>query len=217
MPNPETREEWDAFLAQLRAGDGDYEARRNTRGLRAFFDRLLGFGNGSRAQRLEVDADQLLAAELVRLSALDPRWGFMQMARTENGLVVPQHMVVGPGGVFLLSAKNHPGARLFVEGDVFRVNGKDRPYIATSRQNASRAMDLMNRDSGFDLGVTGVIVPVKDRRLVVQQAPDDVAVIERDGLAEWLLDRPEELSEHRVIISYSIASEATGWGERAAA
>jgi len=217
MPNPETREEWDAFLAQLRAGDGDYEARRNTRGLRAFFDRLLGFGSGSRAQRLEVDADQLLASELVRLAALDPRWGFMQMARTENGIVVPQHMVVGPGGVFLLNAKNHPGARLFVEGDIFRVNGKDRPYISTSRQNASRAMDLMNRDSGFDLGVTGVIVPVKDRRLVVQQAPDDVAVIERDGLAEWLLDRPEELSEHKVIITYSIASEATGWGDRAAA
>ena len=158
------------------------------------------------------DADELLASELVRLAALDPRWGFLQMSRTASGVVVPQHMVVGPGGVFLLNAKNHPGAKLFVEGDVFRVNGQDRPYISTSRQNASRAMDLMSRDSGFDLGVTGVIVPVKDRRLVIQQAPDDVAVIERNGLAEWLLNKPEELSEHRVITSYTIASEVTGWG-----
>ena len=70
----------------------------------------------------------------------------------------------------------------------------------------------MSRDSGIDLGVTGVLVPVKDRRLVIQQAPDDVAVIERNGLAEWLLNKPEELSEHRVITSYTIASEVTGWG-----
>ena len=212
MPNPETRDEWDAFLAQLRADEDDYAARRNTRGLQAVLDRILGFGRGGRAQRLEVDADELLASELVRLAALDPRWGFLQMSRTASGVVVPQHMVVGPGGVFLLNAKNHPGAKLFVEGDVFRVNGQDRPYISTSRQNASRAMDLMSRDSGIDLGVTGVLVPVKDRRLVIQQAPDDVAVIERNGLAEWLLNKPEELSEHRVITSYTIVSEVTGWG-----
>ena len=73
-------------------------------------------------------------------------------------------------------------------------------------------MDLMSRDSGIDLGVTGVLVPVKDRRRVIQQAPDDVAVIERNGLAEWLLNKPEELSEHRVITSYTIVSEVTGWG-----
>lgn len=212
MPNPETRDEWDEFLDRLRAEEAGYAARRTARGIRALFSRIIGLGGGQRARRLEVDADEQLASELVRLAALDPRWGFLQMARARGGVVVPQHLVVGPGGVFLLNARSHPGARLLVQGDVFRVNGQDRPYISASRRNASRAMELMNRDSGFDLGVTGVVVPVKDRRLVIEQAPGDVEVIERDGLVEWLLNKPEELSEHRVIMSYSIANEATRWG-----
>lgn len=213
MPSPLSQTDWDDFL---RGGDGDggYSAQRPEKGFRAFLDRLLGRNSDERAQRLEEDADELLAQELVRLAALDPRWGFMQLARSNSELAALQHLVVGPGGAYLLNAKNHPGAKLFVEGDTFLVNGRGRPYVSTSRTQATRATGLLSRDSGFDLGVTGVIVPVKDRRLVIQQAPGDVEVIERKGLSEWLLSQPEALDEHEVITSYSVARRATSWKPR---
>lgn len=208
MPNPATQDEWDDFLRGTNLID-DYEAQRRETGFRALIDRILG-RTDARARRLEADGDELLAQELVRLAALDPRWGFLELSHAEAQVPVLQHMLVGPGGVYLLNAKNHPGAKLFVEGDTFLVNGKGRPYVSASRKRATRAMDLLSRDSGLDLGVTGVIVPVKDRRLVVQQAPNDVAVIERQGLAEWLLNQPEELNERNVIRSFAVAREATG-------
>ncbi|MFT8396030.1 nuclease-related domain-containing protein [Propionibacterium sp.] len=212
MPNPVSQADWDEFLRG--GGISDYAAQRPETGFRGLIYRLLGRNSDSHARRLEEDADELLAQELVRLAALDSRWGFMQLARSSSELTVLQHLVVGPGGVFLLNAKNHPGAKLFVEGDTFLVNGRGRPYVSTSRTQATRATTLLSRDSGFDLGVTGVIVPVKDRRLIIQKAPGDVEVIERAGLSEWLLDRPEELDEHEVITSYAVARQATSWQPR---
>lgn len=211
MPDPSSQLDWDDFL---RGGAAGYEAQRTVTGLRALIDRLLGRSNEEAARRLDQDADELLAQELLRLAALDPRWGFLQLTRSNSGLSALQHMVVGPGGVYLLNAKNHPGAKLFVEGDTFLVNGHDRPYVSFSRVQASTARTLLSRDSGLDLGVTGIIVPVKDRRLTIQQAPDDVEVIERNGLAEWLLNQPEELNEHEVVKGFTVAREATSWRPR---
>lgn len=216
MPDPASQLDWDDFLSSSGSGTG-YEAQRPETGLRALVDRLLGRSREEAARRLDQDADELLAQELLRLAALDPRWGFLQLVRPDSGLSALRHMVVGPGGVFLLDAKNHPGAKLFVEGDTFLVNGRDRPYVSFSRLQASTARTLLSRDSGLDLGVTGIIVPIKDRRLTIQQAPDDVEVIERNGLAEWLLNQPEQLAEDEVVRGFTVARRATSrrsrWSE----
>ncbi len=211
MPDPASLADWDDFL---RSGGSSYEAQRTVTGIRALIDRMLGRSHEDVARRLECDADELLAQELVRLAALDPRWGFLQLARSEPGLAALQHMVVGPGGIYLLNARNHPGAKLFVEGDTFLVNGHDRPYVSFSRVQASTAGELLSRDSGLDLGVTGVIVPIKDRRLTIQQSPDDVEVIERNGLADWLLNQPESMAEQEVVKGFKVARDATSWRPR---
>ena len=133
-----------------------------------------------------------------------------------NGPLLAEALVPFTGEVAALLARSPSGevaswpvaSTVQVDGVCAEVTA---PAVGIRPETAAEARRIGERIAS-ELGVTGVLVPVKDRRLVIQQAPDDVAVIERNGLAEWLLNKPEELSEHRVITSYTIVSEVTGWG-----
>lgn len=178
--------------------------------VRALLDRLLD-GIDNSARRGLVDPGDAVAGELLRLSELDPRWGFVQAVRYEDDKPVLDHWVVGPGGIYLLSAKTHPGSRLYVAGDNFLVDGKDAPYVPQARENALRGAEEISSNMRWDLDVMGVIVPVNDRKLTVDQQPYAVEVMADDGLAEWLVNRPEELTKQQIIAAYNAARSKSEW------
>ena len=181
--------------------------------MRALLDRLLTGGDGH-ARRGMDDPDQLLAAELVRLSGLDPRWGFLQaVRRTEDG---PEfdHWAIGPGGVYLLSAKHLPGARLLVTGDRFLVNGQESDYVPRMRGEARRSADDLAATSRWEYDVNGVIVPVHERRLVIERFPLDVAVIDPGDIANWLVNRPEQMGKKDILTAFSAARDKVTWSPR---
>lgn len=184
--------------------------------VRALLDRLL-IGLEGGARRALVDPDELLAAELIRLSGLDPRWGFLQSARVVAGGTELDHWVVGPGGVYLLNAKHLPGSRLHISGDRFLVDGREQPYVAEIRGEARRNAGLISMATRWDVGVTGVIVPINDRRLVIEQFPDDVAVIDQLDVANWLVNRPEQFGRRQIMAAFSAARDAAIWTPKFAA
>ena len=120
---------------------------------------------------------------------MDPRWGFLQSARAVADGTELDHWVIGPGGVYLLNAKHLPGSRLHIVGDRFLVDGRERPFVTEIRGEARRNADLISLSTRWDIGVTGVIVPVNDRRLVIEHFPEDVAVIEQGDVANWLVEQ----------------------------
>lgn len=181
--------------------------------MRALLDRLLSGGDGH-ARRGMVDPDQLLAAELVRLSGLDPRWGFLQAVRRTPDGPEFDHWAIGPGGVYLLSAKHLPGAKLLVTGDRFLVNGQESDYVPRMRGEARRSADNFAATSRWEYGVNGVIVPVHERRLVIERFPLDVAVIDPGDIANWLVNRPEQMGKKDILTAFSAARDKVTWSPR---
>jgi len=121
------------------------------------------------------------------------------------------HLVIGPGGVFTLNAKHHPGARLWVAGDTFMVNGVRQPYVRNSRHEASRASRLLSAAVGHPITVTGVVVPVNGHTLSIKQPPADVAVVPRRQLRRWLSSLPQALPAAIVKSLYEQARRSTTW------
>jgi hypothetical protein len=110
-----------------------------------------------------------------------------------------------------LNAKHHPGAKIWVGGDTFMVNGHRQPYIRNSRHEAKRASRLISASCGFPVDVAPVVVPVRAADVVVKKAPDDVFVVPRAQVARWLRRRPEVLRADAIEAIFAIARRSTTW------
>ncbi len=188
---------------------GDTRPRRRAP-MRALLSRLLsGTNEGADPRRAMVDPDELLAAELFRLTNLDPRWGFMQSARQNGGITELDHWVIGPGGVYLLDAKHLPGSRLYVAGDQFLVDGYEQPFVPQMRTQAQLSSARLSVSTHWDIDITGIIVPFHGRKLTIDHQSDDVAVLDEIDVAEWLLNRPEQFTKQQILSAFSAARDAS--------
>lgn len=61
--------------------------------------------------------------------------------------------------MFTCNTKHHPGAKVWVAGNTFLVNGRRHPYLRNSRYEAERAARLLAA-AGAPVAVAGVVVVV---------------------------------------------------------
>lgn len=204
---------WDD-LAAHRAGEMARQqavALKQAAPVRTFVARVFGVHTDERAWRIGADGEEKVAARLAKLAKKDPRWKFLHAIPVgENGSDI-DHLVIGPGGVFSLNAKHHPGARIWVRDNAFRVNGQQQPYIRNSRHEARRAGRYLTAACGFPVAVTGIVVPVGADDLTIKQQPADVVVVNRMALAAWLRRRPDLLEEATVDAIFEAARRSTTW------
>jgi hypothetical protein len=209
-PAPETAED----LADRRPGAAARaEATRlkDERPVLTFVARVLGVHTDERAWRIGADGEEKVAARLAKLAKADPRWRFLHAIPVgERGSDI-DHLVIGPGGVFTLNAKHHPGAKLWIAGNTFLVNGQRQPYIRNSRHEASRAARLLGAAAGVAVKATGVVVPVGAAEIVVKEPPRDLAVVNRARLVKWLTSQPEVLDPDVVDKLFGAARLSTTW------
>lgn len=214
-PHEEPHEEphWED-LAATRAGAMAREqavAAKQAAPVRTFVARALGIHTDERAWRIGADGEEKVAARLEKLAKRDPRWRFIHAVPVgEKGSDI-DHVVVGPGGVFTLNAKHHPGAKLWIGENTFMVNGQRQPYLRNSRHEAERASRLLTQACGFPVAVTGIVVPVGADDLVIKSPPRDVHVVNRMALANWLRRRPEVLDTAAIDAIYQAARRSTTW------
>jgi hypothetical protein len=179
--------------------------------VRTLFTRALGIHTEERAWRIGADGEQMVAAQLARLAGKDPRWRFLNAVPIgENGSDI-DHVVVGPGGVYTLNAKHHPGGSVWVGGNTFMVNGQRHPYIRNSRHEAERASRLLTSACGFPVVATAVVVPVGAADFTVKEPPKDVYVVNRMALRDWLRRRPVTLTDEQIDAVYAVARRSTTW------
>ncbi len=211
VATPDTDEE---DLAQRRAGALAREqalALKEAAPVRTFLARVLRVHTEERAWRIGADGEEKVAAELAKLAQKDPRWTFLHAIPVgERGSDI-DHLVVGPGGVFSLNAKHHPGSKVWVGGNTFMVNGQRQPYVRNSRHEALRAGRLLSAVCGFPVSVTGMVVPVGADELTIKAQPQDVHVVNRMRLARWLRDRPQVLSDEQVEAVFAAARRSITW------
>jgi hypothetical protein len=179
--------------------------------LRTGMARLFGVKNEERAWRIGADGEEKVAAVLEKLARKDPRWCFLHAVPVgEQGSDI-DHVVIGPGGVYTLNAKHHPGAKLWVGGDTFMVNGHRQPYVRNSRHEATRAGRLLSEVFGLTVKVNAIIVPVGADELTIKTAPSDVHIVNRMRLRRWLSDRPTTLDAELVKGVFDVARRSTTW------
>jgi hypothetical protein len=176
--------------------------------------RVLGVHTEERAWRGGAEGEELVGRELAKLARKDPRWRVLHSIPLGDRGSDLDHLVIGPPGVFALTTKSHLGAKLWVGGDGFLVNGQRQPYVRNSRFEAERATELLTTVSDVPVWVTGVIVVVNQLSLKVRQQPDDVRVLALVQLRKWLGWLPETFTPGQVDAVFEQACRSSTWARR---
>jgi hypothetical protein len=151
------------------------------------------------------------AAQRAKLIKKDPRWRVIHAVPVGTRGSDIDHLIMGPGGVFTANAKHHPGAKIWVGGHTFMVNGNEQPYVRNSRHEAARATELLTTDCGFPVHVEGLIVTVNADDVVVKNQPDGVSVVPRMQVTKWLLRHGEVLTTEAIDAIHEAARRSTTW------
>ncbi|SDI96315.1 hypothetical protein SAMN05444157_1018 [Frankineae bacterium MT45] len=126
-------------------------------------------------------------------------------------------MVVGPGGVFTISAKDHPYSDVWVSGRTFVVDGRRLSYVRNNRNAARRAANWLSASTGMFVDVRSVIsVGGAQLGFMVAEQPEHglVHVVARMQLADFLAARTEVLGYaaiERIVDAATRRMDPVGW------
>jgi hypothetical protein len=145
-----------------------------------------------------------------QLEKLSPEWRLLNSVPVGSSGTDIDHVVIGPGGVFTLNAKNHRGGNVWVHTHVIKVNGQNKPYLRVSRSEASGASKRLSRACGFPVAVRPVVVIVADQ-LTIKGEPEDVKVVGRKRVSQWLQALPRALGAEEIEAIYTWARRIETW------
>jgi hypothetical protein len=181
--------------------------------VRTFVSRLLGAPSEDRSLRAGSDGEEQVAHQLAKLPA---GWHVFHSLPAGSGSHASDvdHVVVGPGGVFIMSTRHHPGATIWVDGDTFLVNGTRHPYVRDARYEAVRSTRALTELAGFAVPAIGVVAVVGAHEgLTVRAQPVDgaVHVVPRRNLVNWLVGHRMIFSEDQVALVADAARNSSAW------
>ena len=205
----------DEDVALRRAGEmprAEAQAAREDAPVRTALARLMGVHTSERAWRLGAVGEVLVGAQLDKLTREDPRWHALHSIPVGARGSDIDHVVIGPGGVFTINTKHHPGSDIWVGGDAVLVNGVRHPYVRNSRHEADRAARVLTAACGFDISVTPLIVVVNAGQLTIKEGPIGVHILSRRRLRRWLRRRPDLLAATSEAI-FEKARRSSTWTE----
>lgn len=169
--------------------------------------RLLGVHTDERAWRIGAKGEAKVGK---KLDKLPDGWHVLHNVPVGEHDSDIDHVVIGPGGVFTLNTKHHPGGRIRIAEDTFMVNGRKTRYLHISRFEAERASKLLSEATGFALHVEPIIVVV-GADITRKADPAGVHVVYRETLTRWFAKRPEVLPGDRVQAVVDVARWESTW------
>jgi Nuclease-related domain len=178
----------------------------------AYGARVFNVHTDERAWRVGADGEEAVGARLEKLRGNG--WYLLHSVPVGKNDSDIDHVAIGPGGVFTLNTKNHPGGKIWVAKYQMRVNGQVVPYLRNANHEATRASKLLTKATGFEVSVrscvvvlTGSIVP----EVNIKQMPDDVMVLDRMDVPRWFKKRPAALTPEQVEAIYAVARRSDTW------
>jgi hypothetical protein len=128
-----------------------------------------------------------------------------------------ERVIVGPGGVFVVSAADHPADRIWVRGDGFLVNGQWMPYLRELRRQIDRVDRVLSTAVGTSVSVSGTVVLVADpTRCAIKRQPDDVHVAAPGTLTGWLSSLESVVDAATVDRIHAVLRRSSAWAARRA-
>lgn len=217
-PTPAAASEW-VDLAENRPGQAaraqavaELAAMKDASRVRTVLARVFDAKTEERAWRIGADGEKVVGARLDRLAGRG--WHVLHAVPVgERGSDI-DHVVIGPGGVYTVNTKNHPGASVWVGKRGVRVNGHRAPYLRNSRHEAARASRLLTAAAGLDVQVRPVLVFLTGRlipNVTIKQMLDDVLVLDRTDIPGAFKRTPRLLADQAVTAVYAAARRSTTW------
>lgn len=120
------------------------------------------------------------------------------------------HVVVGPGGVFVINTKHHSNKPVWIAGGTFMVSGHALPHLRNSAFDADRVEKLLAA-RGLCASVVPMIVLVDPKSITIKRAPRRVEVVDARRLTRWLAKRPVVLSHEAVRDVVAVLDDPSSW------
>ncbi|MGN6252008.1 MAG: nuclease-related domain-containing protein [Marmoricola sp.] len=213
-PGPPTWEDISGHQAGSAVREQALAAREAQGKVRHFLAKVLDVKTEERAWRVGAAGEQAVAAQLAKLG---PEWRVLHSIEVGNRGSDIDHVLIGPGGVLTVNAKNHPNTSIWVGGDTFMVNGQRVPYVRNSRHEAKRAGRLLSERAGFPVNVLGVIAVMGAHKgFTIKKQPEDgaVVIVQRRRIAQYAQGLPRRMTEREIEAIYDVARRSTTWRER---
>jgi hypothetical protein len=201
-PGQAVRAEAEALLAQM----------KDRSKVRTFLARAVDAKTDERAFRVGADGEEAVGPRLERL--VKRGWHVLHSIPVgERGSDI-DHLLIGPGGLYTINTKNHPGKTIWVGEHAILVSGQKTPYLRNSRYEAERVRKAMLRELGEELPVravlvllTGTLIP----RVTIKKRPEDVLVLDRMDVPGAFKRAPQRLTPEAVERVYDVARRSTTW------
>jgi len=145
------------------------------------------------------------------LARLGDDWVVLHAVPVGTGTTDIDHVVIGPGGVFIINTKNHPGQTVWASQRAFLVSGIRHPYIRNMEYEMGRVERLLSSAAGISVEVSGILAIVAAKSITVREKHRDVTVLSTASIVQWLLDRRVVLSAVEVAAIGDSAELAATW------
>jgi hypothetical protein len=121
------------------------------------------------------------------------------------------HIVVGPGGLFVLNTKHHSGKTVFVNDRALWVSGRKTHYISNSESEAASVTRIVRGRLPWAPDVRPVIVVVDTKAVNQKRAPLVVEVQGGRTVARWLRKQKTELTADAVDQLIAVLDDPRTW------
>jgi hypothetical protein len=143
------------------------------------------------------------------LSALGPRWTLLH---AEPGTSDIDYLVVGPGGVFTVTTKNHSGQRVRVHDEQLLVNDHRTNHLRDARFEAGRVSKLLSTEASESITVNPLIAIVDPGSLAFgRRRPRDVTVAASSHVGRILARQKRVLADETVDELVATAERGRQW------
>ena len=146
------------------------------------------------------------------LTALDDRFTALR-AFDVFGELDADFLVVGPGGLFLITTRVQGNAKVWVDEDVLWVNGRPTNQVRDARNAADRASARLSAVLGQTVRATPVIAVMNPLSLSFGGDPARrVVTLPADLVTQWLSECSRTLSDDAVADFAVVAEDRATWG-----
>lgn len=206
-------------LAQRRAGAAAREraeAESANQGDRSaiarFFDRLTDAKTPERSWRVGANGEEKIGGYLEQLRPYG--WHVLHAIPIGDRGSDIDHLLIGPGGVWTINTKFHPGKRVWVSRHQVRINNHPVPYLRNSEYEAARVRTILHGALGWEVHVraalvfmTGTWIP----NVRVVGEPDNVDIMHRANVRRRFKRMVPYLTPEEVLAIYDVARRPSTW------
>jgi hypothetical protein len=190
----------------------EWSAARERHPVIAPVARFLDVKTDERAWRVGAAGEEKVGPKLEKLVPLG--WRVLHSVPVGAGDSDIDHVLIGPGGVFTINTKFHPGAKVWVASRKILINGQPVPYLQNSRFEGERAAKLLTKALGWEVPVKPALVLLTgglQPNVTYKQLPDDVLVLDAWDLPRVFKRRTGVLGADAVEAVFEVARWERTW------